>query len=214
MKNVFLNPKVFFEEIMKNKPNLKITVFITLIFGLTIFLQSSLPYLRFWNVILNDEKIVILSILIMVFVFGVCMSFLLLFTTTLIFWIGAKLLFKKIENFKKILEIVGYGFLPLILGNIVYSIIWFICMLDVPHNVLNALQNHPQYILSVSAASIPVEVYYVLVLINITSCIWSSLLWAEGLKQLYDVKFLKSLSITIMISLLLICLQLLTIIFG
>ncbi|ABR56117.1 YIP1 family protein [Methanococcus aeolicus] len=214
IKSILLTPKIFFEKTVKNKHNLKIPIFITLVFGLTIFLQSSLPYLRFWNIFQNDEKIIILTMLVMFFVFGVCISFLLLFIITSIFWIGAKLLFKKIGNFKKTLEIVGYGFLPIIFGNIAYLIIWLACMYNISPEIIHVIQNHPQYLLAVSEALIPNEVYYVLILINIISCIWSSLLWAEGLKQLYCVKFLKSLSLTIMILLLLISLQLLTIIFG
>ncbi|GEM_PF-2528610 len=200
--NLILNPKEFFSKVVEHPANLKIPFIIILVFGFSIFFQSSLPYIRFLNYIPDTgDRVVVLILFTMFFVFGILVSFLLWIVLSTIFWVVIKIIFKKTRDFKKTLEVVSYGFLPLIFGNVIYSIVWFICMLNIPHEILHIVQNHPQYILAASTLVVSKEVSYLLMIIIILSHLWSSLLWAEGLKQLFNVRFLKVLVITVALSL-------------
>ena len=121
LKILLFNPDLFFSEKLKNEVDLKYPALIVLVTSIILILTTSLTS--------NGRS------LFYVVGSGIVNAYLGWVFITLIFYL-ISLVFKSSGSFKRTLEFVGYGFVPLIFGHVINLIVRFILRnsYDISHN--------------------------------------------------------------------------------
>ncbi|MGB2727935.1 MAG: Yip1 family protein [Halobacteriota archaeon] len=183
MLEVFTNPNEFFEERMKGEVRLRIPVLIILISGIiggiSAFLMAGIS-LEMLSETLPPEALGIASTI------GGISAFIGAVIVSLIFWVvvaaiffGISSIFKGEGNFKRTLEFVGYGFIPMIFSAIISAVLIynFLSTVQIPvvtdpaeiREALEPLMKSPMMQLST--------------VIGILFMLWSANIWIFGLKH-------------------------------
>jgi hypothetical protein len=111
LKILLFNPDLFFSEKLKNEVDLKHPALIVLVTGIILILTTSLMS--------NDRSLLYIA------GYRIVNAYLGWIFITLVFYLISSV-FKSSGSFKRTLEFVGYGFVPLIFGQIINFIVRFI----------------------------------------------------------------------------------------
>jgi hypothetical protein len=111
LKILLFNPDLFFSEKLKNEIDLKYPALIVLVTGIILILTTSLTS--------NDRSLLYIA------GYRIVNAYLGWIFITLVFYLISSV-FKSSGSFKRTLEFVGYGFVPLIFGQIINLIVRFI----------------------------------------------------------------------------------------
>jgi len=184
--DVLLNPNAFFQNAMTEKENLKMPALIVLI-GAVIgavygYMTGVLTADMMSGMMPGMESIMLISVVVFSFL------------GTFLFWIVfagvfylISMIFKGKGEFKRCLEVVGYGYIPQIFGTLISLVValQYLPKIVVPKISAAAAQN-PQLIQEATNALLHdpamVEMTQVAGVISIVFLLWSANCWIFGMK--------------------------------
>lgn len=184
--DILLNPNAFFQNAMTEKENLKIPALIVLI-GAIIgaiygYMTGSLTADMMSGMMPGMESVILISVMVFAFM------------GTFLFWIVlggvfylVSMIFKGKGDFKRCLEVVGYGYVPQILGTLISVVValQYLPKIVVPKISAAAAQN-PQLIQEATNALMHdpamMEMTQVTGVITIVFLLWSANCWIFGMK--------------------------------
>ena len=184
--DVLVRPDVFFSRVVTEKETLKIPVLIVLTVGIVAaisgYLMGGLSAKMMAGIMTGMESVIPLfamaGALIGTFVFWLIAA--------VIFYLISSL-FKGQGSFKRVLEVVGYGYLPQIAGSIISLVaaIIYIPRITVPTLTKAALED-PAMIQQVTKAFLHdpamMELTQITTLVSIVFMLWSAHIWIFGIK--------------------------------
>ncbi|HII99652.1 MAG TPA: YIP1 family protein [Methanoregula sp.] len=185
--DILFQPDAFFEQVLKEGESLKIPALIVLTGGIIAaaygYLMGELSARMMAALMPGMDVIILLSA-----VLGALVG-------TFIFWGVASgvfyiisIFFKGSGSFNRVLEVVGYGYLPQILGSLITLVaaIWYLPQIAVPVLAKSALDD-PAVIEAAMAAFMHdpamVELTQITSLIAIVFMLWSANIWIFGMKH-------------------------------
>jgi hypothetical protein len=185
--DVLIRPDAFFSIALTGKENLKIPALIILTGGIiaaiTGYLMGGLSAKMMAEVMPGLDAVILLSAMAGAFV------------GTFIFWLVASGIFYLISSllkgqgsFNRVLEVVGYGYLPQIAGSIITLVaaVVYIPRITVPVLTKAALEN-PAMIEQVTKAFMHdpamMELAQITTLVSIVFLLWSAHIWIFGIKH-------------------------------
>lgn len=185
--DILFQPDAFFEQVLKEGESLKIPALIVLTGGI---IAAAYGYLmgelsaRMMAALMPGMDVIILISAILGALVG-----------TFIFWGVAagvfyiiSIFFKGSGSFNRVLEVVGYGYLPQILGSLITLVaaIWYLPKIAVPQLAKSALDD-PEIIEAAVAAFMHdpamIELTQITSLIAIVFMLWSANIWIFGMKH-------------------------------
>lgn len=190
MKNsilkILINPNAFFQEMINEKENLKIPALIVLVSAVAgaavAYLMISPTVKMMGGIMAGMEMIIVLAAIIATLV----VTFISWLVYAGIFYI-VSIVFKGRGTFNRTLEIVGYGFLPQILGGIITVIAALIYIPNVVVQPIPAGTTDSQVILAASTSLMhdPAMMAFtqIMTLISLVFLLWSANIWIFGLQQ-------------------------------
>lgn len=185
--DILIRPDAFFSKAVTEKVNLKIPALIIMTGGIvaamTGYLMGGLSAKMMAEVMPGMDAIISLSAtasaLIMTFIFW--------FIVAGVFYLSSSL-FKGEGSFNRVLEVVGYGYLPQIAGSIisVVAAIIYIPKITVPTLTKAALED-PAMIEQVTKAFMHdpamMQLTQITTLVSIVFLLWSAHIWIFGMKH-------------------------------
>jgi hypothetical protein len=185
--DVLIRPDAFFSNAVTEKESLKIPALILLTGGIiaaiTGYLMGGLSAKMMAEVMPGLDAVILLSAMAGAFV------------GTFIFWLVASGIFYVISSllkgqgsFNRVLEVVGYGYLPQIAGSIITLVaaVVYIPRITVPALTKAALEN-PAMIEQVTKAFMHdpamMELTQITTLVSIVFMLWSAHIWIFGIKH-------------------------------
>jgi hypothetical protein len=190
MKNsilkILINPHAFFQEMINEKENLKIPALIVLVSAVAgaavAYLMISPTVKMMSGIMAGMEMIIVLAAIIATLV----ITFISWLVYAGIFYI-VSIVFKGKGTFNRTLEIVGYGFLPQILGGIITVIAALIYIPNVVVQPIPAGTTDSQVILAASTSLMhdPAMMAFtqIMTLISLVFLLWSANIWIFGLQH-------------------------------
>jgi hypothetical protein len=187
LPDVLTRPDAFFSTLMTEQESLKIPALIMLAGGIvaaiTGYLMGGLSAKMMADVMPGMDTIIIISAmagaLIMLFIFWLIVSG--------VFYIISSL-FKGQGSFNRVLEVVGYGYLPQLAGSIIalVAVIIYIPRIAVPTLTRAALED-PAVIEQATKAFMHdpamMELTQITTLVSIVFMLWSAHIWIFGIKH-------------------------------
>lgn len=177
LQELLLNPRGFFEELIKEEVSLKIPLVIVLILG--IISGSTAAAISGLTIQLLPSEAAAMGSVIMAFgvVGGIIGAFLMFLIWTVIFY-GISALFKGQGTFKRTLQVVGYGVLPQIIGGLISTPIIYIYVsgISVPE------VSDPALIQQVLLELMASPMMQLASLIGILFLLWSASIWIFGVQ--------------------------------
>ena len=185
--DVLIRPDAFFSNAVTEKESLKLPALIILTGGIiaaiTGYLMGGLSAKMMTEVMPGLDAVILLSAMAGAFV------------GTFIFWLVASGIFYLISSllkgqgsFNRVLEVVGYGYLPQIAGSIITLVaaVVYIPRITVPVLTKAALEN-PAMIEQVTKAFMHdpamMELTQITTLVSIVFMLWSAHIWIFGIKH-------------------------------
>jgi hypothetical protein len=178
LSDLFLNPGQFFAQKMQEEEGLKLPALIVLIAGIIGAVGAVIglgPVIQLLPAEASSFTPVLMAIgaggaLITVFVVWV--------VWTVIFYV-LSMIFKGTGSFKRLLEFVGYGFIPEVIGGLITLPILFLYFstLDVPQ------VSDPTQIQEITLQLMSAPELQIAGVISLLFLIWSANIWIFGLKE-------------------------------
>ena len=172
MLEVLTNPNSFFEKKMNEDISLKIPIAIILVFGIIGAINAILMMQKVMAELPSDAA----QFASYGAIFGVVGALIVVFVMWIIYAVvfyAISLVFKGEGNFKRVLEFVGYGFIPSIASGIIGLVVMMIALptiefsMDNPELFQEAMMSNPM-----------MQAYTI---IGIIFTIWSANIWIFGL---------------------------------
>ena len=187
LTDILFRPDAFFENILAGQENLKIPALIILAGGIVAavlgYLMGEQPATMMAGIMPGMDTIVLITAVVGAFL------------GTFIFWLIVaglfyiiSILFKGEGSFNRTLEVVGYGYLPQVIGSVITLIaaIEYLPRVAIPALTKSALED-PAMIEAATTALMHdpamVEFTQISTLIAIVFMLWSANIWIFGMKH-------------------------------
>jgi hypothetical protein len=186
MIEVLTNPGKFFEARMGEEESLKIPVLIVLVNGLiagfTAFLMTGIT-MELLSEVVPPEALGIASTV------GSISAFLGAVVVTFVMWVifaalffGISYLFKGEGKFKRTLEFVGYGYLPMVIGGIISMLFMYHLVYNVFPTMSIPQITDPSKIVEALKPLLKSPTMLLSYAIGLLFTLWSANIWVFGLK--------------------------------
>ncbi len=128
---------------------------------------------------------------------GVISSFIGIFAVWVIIAVimhGLSAFFEGERDFKRTFEFVGYGFFPSLVGSLVTvpMSLYYIANAKIPKIGLAQIQQNPDVVKAVILSTIPRDLIYSNLVVNIAITVWSLTIWSFALKHARRVELRES----------------------
>jgi hypothetical protein len=189
--DLLINPNRFFQQVLGEKEQLRYPGLIILlgavVAAISGYSMGSISAGMMESAMQGMGTIIVIAAVIAAFV-G---TFLVWIVWAGVFFLVSKI-FKGTGSFKRCLEVVGYGYVPQIIGALVTVIaaLEYLPKVVVPHLTSAALEN-PQMIQDATTALMHdpamVEFTQITAVISIVFLLWSANIWIFGIKQVRNI---------------------------
>lgn len=189
--DLLINPNRFFQQVLGEKEQLKYPGLIILmgavVAAISGYFMGNISAGMMESAMQGMGTIIVIAAVIAAFV-G---TFLVWIVWAGVFFLVSKI-FKGTGSFKRCLEVVGYGYVPQIIGALVTVIaaLEYLPKVVVPHLTSAALEN-PQMIQDATTALMHdpamVEFTQISAVISIVFLLWSANIWIFGIKQVRNI---------------------------
>jgi len=182
MIEVLTNPNKFFEARMKGEESLRIPVLIILISGIisgiSVFLMSSIM-MEAMSKTLPPEAQGFISFMPIGGAIGAFVGSFIVWVVIAAIFFGISWLFKGSGTFRRTLEFVGYGYIPMIISGIISAVLVynFISTVQIP------VVTDPRKIAEAIAPLMKSPLMQLSTVIGILFMLWSANIWVFGLKH-------------------------------
>jgi hypothetical protein len=178
LQELLLNPKGFFEELIKEEVSLKIPLVIVLILGIISGISAA-AISGLTIQLLPSEMAAMGSVITAIGVVGgVIGGFLMYLIWTVIFY-GISALFKGQGTFKRTLQVVGYGMFPQIFGGLISTVIIYVYVSGISVPEISDPALIEQVLLELMAS----PMLQLASLIGMIFLLWSASIWIFGIQQ-------------------------------
>lgn len=182
MIEVLTNPDKFFEERLKREENLKTPAFIVLLSGMTsgaIAFLSSLMTVGILGGTLPPEARGFISVMLVGSAVGALVFAFIIWLVVAAILFGISALFNGEGSFKRTLEFVGYGYIPLVIGGIISAALTyhFFSTVELP------TVTSPEEVADAIAALMASPMMQLSSVIGMLFLLWAANLWVFGLKH-------------------------------
>jgi hypothetical protein len=178
LQELLLNPKGFFEELIKEEVSLKIPLVIVSIIGIIGGINAAVISGLTIGMLPGDVAAMGSVITAIGVVGGVIWAFILYLIWTVVFY-GISALFKGQGTFKRTLQVVGYGILPQIIGGLISTPIIYIYVSGISVPEISDPALIEQVLLELMAS----PMLQLASLIGMIFLLWSASIWIFGIQQ-------------------------------
>ncbi len=190
---LLINPDEFFKELSQKEGSLKMPFLIVSLLAIIVTIYAYY-YTNFISGIYPSEMAGLKTLMVVSALVGAILgpyiSWLLM---SVIIYI-LSMIFGGEGTLKRVVEFVGYGFVPNIIGALITSLIGIYILSNVHVQPLSMSQMmDPQYLKMYIHSIIPKPYIYLNLIVNIAVTIWNLIIWTFGMKYALKLPLKKSL---------------------